>query len=360
MSRQEYSIREKAIIQKINQVNNVLKDRKIQIKYSVYNYNGIASKLEKSDLYSTDVSNAVFLRVHSCDAKYMIDEVVNSCNIQNNIEIEETFNTKISDIESASVDDIVAYFGNMNNHETIGFGKNKTYKISYKGIDNLKQNVEISAFYGEKNKYKIRTSLTQIEKDGTIQKAYSDRTINYDEKNSNEFEKVSSQGIEYRTPESYSVVEKSTNSKGINEFKINCLSNSDTNYSIVAQDDSFKNLESVKYGEFKNRYFEANGKIQKASGKLACRVDVENNTIIKPNFSSITNLADASKVTDDFYQKYKAKPVIKYDTENLKLVIEGNQNDIAGLNLDTITENAGKLFNINKNFVVETRTLNDN
>lgn len=360
MSRQEYSIRENAIIKKINQVNNALKGNNIKINYSVYNHNGIASKLEKSDLYSTDVSNAVFSRVHTCNSKYMVDEVVNSCNIQNNIEIEEFFNTKISDIESASVEDLVEYFGNLNNHEIIGFGKNKSYKILYKGIDNLKQSVEITASYGVKNKYKIRTSLTQIGTDGTIQKAYTDKTINYDETTVNEYEKVFSQGVEYKTPESYSLVEKSINTKGVNKFKINCLGNSDTNYSIVSNDEGFKTLDSVKYGEFKDNYFESNGKIEKASGKLACRINVENNTIIKPNFSSVTNLADASKVTHDFYKTYKTNPVIKLDNENSKIVIEGSQNDIGGLNLETITKNAGKMFNINKKIVIETRTLEDN
>lgn len=360
MSRQEYSIRENAIIKKINQVNNALKEKNIKINYSVYNYNGIASKLEKTDLYSTDVSNAVFSRVHTCNSKYMIDEVVNSCNIQNNIEIEEFFNTKISDIETATVEELVEYFGNLNNHEIIGFGNNKSYKILYKGIDNLKQSVEITATYGIKNKYKIRTSLTQIGNDGTIQKAYTDKTINYDDSFENEYEKIFSQGVEYKTPETYSLVEKSINTKGINRFKINCLGNSDTNYSIVSNDEAFQTLNFVKYGEFKDNYSEVNGKIQSATGRLACRINVENNAIIKPNFSSVTNLADASKVTYDFYKKYKTNPVIKLDNENLKVVIEGAQNDIGGLNIDIVTENAMNMFNINKNFVIETRSLEEN
>ena len=173
MSEQEYSIREKAIVDKLNKVNNVLANKKIKVTYSVYNYNGIASKLEKTDLYGADVSNALFVRNHVCDSKYMVDNVVNSCNLKGNVEIEESFNTKISDIENAELEDLIEYFGNMDNHEIIGLGKNKQYQILYKGIDTKGQNIEIKATYGKNNKYNVRKSATKIGADGTIQKIYS-------------------------------------------------------------------------------------------------------------------------------------------------------------------------------------------
>ena len=356
MSKREYSIREKAIIDKINKVNNILESKRIKINYSVYNYNGLASKLEKTDLYNTDVSNAVFLRTHVCDAKYMIDSVVNSCNLKNYVEIEESFNAKISDIEKASLDDLVDFFGNMQNHEVIGFGKNKEYQITYKSKDIEGQDVEIKAWYGNKNKYKIRKSVTKIETDGTIQKVFSDKSINFDENDSSD--RVLAQGIESRNPEFYSLIEKQTDVNGDSSFKLNCISNNNVNYQIVSKDDNFKSLDSINYvGKYSN-YYEYKGKIEKASGKLACRIDVESGEVVKPNFSKVKNIVSANKVCSEYYEKYKNSPIVKIDNKANKIVIQGKNTELYKLNFNKVEENVKNVFEnyLNKGYVIETVT----
>lgn len=356
MSKREYSIREKAVIDKINKVNNVLSARKIKINYSVYNYNGIASKLEKSDLYNTDVSNAVFVRVHTCDSKYMIDSVVNSCNLQNNVEIEECFNTKISDIEKANLDDLVEFFGNMDNHEIKGFGKNKEYQITYKSIDAQGQDVEIKAWYGSKNKYKIRKARTKIEKDGTIQKVYSDQAVNFDENDYGNIDEVLSQGIESRSPENYSLVEKQTDVNGNNKFRLNCIGNEDVNYQVISNDDKFNSLDSINYSAKYSNYYEYKGKIEKASGKLACRIDVENGKVVKPNFSKVKNIAGANEVCYQYYKKYKNYPIVKIDNKSNKIIIQGKNTELYKLNFNQVEENVKNVFEnyLNKGYVIET------
>lgn len=360
MSEQEYSIREKAIVDKLNKVNNVLASKKIKVNYSVYNYNGIASKLEKSDLYGADVSNAIFVRNHVCDAKYMVDSVVNSCKLTGNIEIEESFNTKVSDIENASIDELVEYFGNMDNHESIGLGKNKQYQILYKGIDSKGQNIEIKAVYGKSNKYNVRRSATKIGKDGSIQKIYSDKALKYDENNYKFFENILTEGVEYRTPESYEVVEKETDYDGKNRFKLNCLGNGNTNFQLISSDYKFKKLDSVNYVGKTTNYFEYNGKIEKASGKLACRIDATNSSVVKPNFSEVKNIADASKICDEYYKKYKSSPIVKIDEKSNKIIIEGKNTDLYKLNFNKVEESVKENFEyyLNKGFVIETINKN--
>lgn len=354
MSNKEYSIREQNIIKKLNKVNTILESNKIQVQYSVYNYNGIANKLEKTDLYSTDVTNSVFLRTHKCKAKYMIDKIVNSCNLQETVTIEESFNTKISDIENSSVEELVTYFGNMNNHEYIGLGKNKNYQISYKGINNCGQDIEILATYGNQYDYKIRTSATQINKDGTISKVYSDKKVicnnNYETK-----QDIITQGIETRNPEIYSVLEKSVDENGKNVFKINCIGNQKNNFSIVSSDDTFKKIDSVNYGFYDGKYYEYKGKVANASGKLSCRIDVEKNSIVKPNFIGVTSIVEARKLSNEYQSKYKSYPIINYDSKLSKFIVEGNKEDISKLNLDKVLENAKVNFDIAENSNIKIR-----
>lgn len=345
MSNKEYSAREQNIIKKLNKVNTILENKKIKIQYSVYNYNGIASKLEKTDLYSTDVTNSVFLRTHKCKANCMIDKIVNSCNLQENVTIEECFNTKISDIENASVEELVAYFGDMDNHEYMGLGKNKNYKISYKGMNNCGQDIEILATYGNECDYKIRTSVTQINKDGTISKVYSDKKVtcnnNYETK-----QNIITQGIESRNPESYSVLEKNIGENGKKIFKINCLGNQKSNFSVIANDESFKDVDSISYGINDVNYYENKGKIEKATGKLACRIDAQNNSILKPNFIGATNISEASKITDEYYNKYKNYPIINFDSKASKFIVKGEASIISKLNLNEVLENAKENFDL--------------
>ena len=341
MSEREYSTREKQIIEKINKVNNILANKKIKVKYSVYNYSGMAMKLQKSDFYGADVSNALFSRVHTCNAKYMIDEVVNSYKLKNNIEIEENFNTRVSDIEKASIEELVEYFGNMDNHELIGIGNNKEYQISYKGVDSDNQDVEIKAWYGNKNKYKVRIALKKIKEDGAIETTFFDKSINFDKNDYNYYENFASQGVELKTPDSYALMEKETNFDGVDKFKISCVGKNDINYQIVANDKKFKKVDSVNYiGKFSN-YYEYKGKIEKANGKLACRVDIENNNVIKPNFSSVQNIVDANKVCYDYYNKYKNYPIIRIDNKSNKIIIEGKKSSLYKLNFDQV-ENSVK------------------
>lgn len=358
MSKREYNIREKKIVNKINKVNNALASNKIKINYSIYNYNGIASKLEKSDLYGADVSDAVFLRVHTYDSKYTVDDVVNSYNLKNTVEIEEAFNAKISDIENASIEELVEYFGNMGNHEVRGFGNNKEYQITYKGVDAQGQNVEIKAWYGNKKKYKVRKSMIKIGKDGTIEKVYSDRAINFDESTNNYCEKVLTQGVESKNPESYLLVAKETDLAGKDKFKINCVGNGNVNYQIVSSDGEFKKIDSVNYiGKFTN-YYEYQGKIEKASGKLACRIDVQNNTVVKPDFSSVKNIVDANKVCDEYYNKYKFSPKVKIDDNANKIIIEGKNTELYKLNFNQVEDTVKASFEnyLNKGYVIETVT----
>lgn len=348
MANKEYSTREQEIIKKLNKVNNALKDKNIKVQYSVYNYNGIASKLEKTDLYSTDVTNSVFLRTHKCKSNYMIDKIVNSCKLKDDISIEESFNTKISDIENASIEDLIAYFGNMENHEIVGLGKNKKYQISYKGINDIGQEIEILATYGNNYDYKIRTSVTKINRDGTISKVYSDKKIscynNYEIK-----QDIITQGIESRNPESYSILEKSIGKNGKNIFKINCLGNQKSNFSVIANDESFKDVDSISYGINNVNYNEHKGKIEKATGKLSCRIDVQNNSIVKPNFIGATNISEASKITDEYYKKYKNYPIIKFDSKSAKFIVEGESSVISKLNLNEVLENAKENFDLGLN-----------
>jgi len=360
MSKREYSIREKEIISKINKVNNVLRDRKIKINYSVYNYNGIASKLEKSDLYGSDVSDAVFIRIHTCDAKYMVDSVVNSYNLKNNVDIEECFNTKISDIENADIDDLVDFFGNMNNHEIRGFGKNREYQIAYKGIDKENQEIEIKAWYGAKDKYKIRQSVTKVGIDGVIKKEYLDKTINFDEKDLNAFEKQFAQGVEEKSPESYSLVENYVDGKGNKKFQIECVGMGNINYQITSGDNDFKNLNSVNYAGKAGNYYEYYGRIEKSSGKLSCRIDMNTGSVVKPNFSSVKNIVDANKVCNDYYNKYKNSPIVKIDDKANKIIIQGRNSELYKLNLDQVEKSVKENFEyyLNKGWVIETVNKN--
>lgn len=360
MSKREYSVREKEIINKLNKVNSALADRKIKINYSVYNYNGIASKLEKSDLYGADVSNAVFLRVHTCDSKYMIDSVVNSYKLENEIEIEECFNTKISDIERATTEDLIEYFGNMDNHETIGIGQNKEYKIIYRGLDKNKQDIEIKAWYGKKNKYKVRLAITKVEGDGSIETTFFDKAINFDNDDYNYYEDFASQGIEKKTPDSYVLEEKETNFAGVDKFKISCVGKGDANYQIIASDKKYKKIDSVNYTGKTGNYYEYQGRIEKASGKLACRFDMENNKVVKPNFSSVQNIVDANKVCFDYYNKYKNLPIVKIDNKANKIIIQGKKSDLYKLNFDQVEDTVKSNFENywNRGYVIETVATN--
>lgn len=358
MSKREYSIREKEIITKLNKVNGVLASRNIKINYSVYNYNGIASKLEKSDLYGADVSNAVFVRVHSYDSKYTTDNVVNSYNLKNSVEIEESFNAKISDIENAEIEDLIEYFGNMANHEVRGFGNKKEYQITYKGVDNQGQNVEIKAWYGNKNKYKIRKSMVKIGVDGTIEKFYTDRAINFDEEKNEYCEKVLAQGVESQNPESYSLVAQEVDAVGKNKFKVSCVGNGNVNYQAVSDDVDFQKIDSVNYtGKFTN-YYEYKGKIEKASGKLACRIDLQNNKVVKPDFSKVKNIVDANKVCDNYFNTYKFSPKVKIDDRANKIIIEGNKKALYKLNFNQVEETVKANFEqyLKRGYVIETVT----
>ena len=353
MSKREYSIREKEIVNKINSLNNRLEDRNIKVCYSVYNYNGIASKLEKTELYGADVSNAIFTRVHTCRAKYMVDEVVSSQNLKNNIELEENFNIKVSDIEKANLEDLVSFFGNMDNHETIGFGQNKEYKIVYKGTDVDGQNVEIKAWYGNKAKYKIRKSSIKIVNDGSIETTFSENVVNWD---SEKGEDVLVEGIESKNPESYCLIENETDLEGNKKYKINCVGKENVNYQLVAKDKNFKKIDVVNYTGKTSNYYEYKGKIEKASGKLACRIDVANGTLVKPNFESAKTIVDANKVCDNYYKTYKNYPKVKIDEKKNKIIIQGKNTELYKMNLDKVEESVKANFEyyLNKGFSIET------
>lgn len=346
MNNKEYITREKEIIKKINQVNQILKEKNVKVEYSMYNQNSIGKILEKNDIYSSNILSGIFVRNHTCDAKYMIDDVVNSYNIKNKISIEENFNIKISDLEDASVEELAQFFGNMDNHEIIGFGKNKKYQLCYRGKNNQNEDIEIIAAYGNEKKYKARTIVTKIGLNGAIEKSYTEDLI------SNTIQKEYVTGIEIKTPEIYTVFENTKIDNVERKYTIRSLGNENTNYQVVSKNKDFSTINSVNFETKYSSFSENDGKVENAKGKLVCRINPETGRIVKPDFSGVKNLAVAALKSEEFYNKYKNYPTIKVDSKTGNFIVEGEPTEIIDINLDRVLKNAKNSFNTNNNGVI--------